>query len=771
MKKIKHLALAVAVYLFSYGLICAQQGDVVRLSVGPNFDIRKTAKEYLGNADLWPYIVRYNNYRSLSEIKTGANLSIPQKKVKNLFDKIELANNSIQDAVLIGAKILAEEHLTIAESAIKNALKQKADFEYDEADKSAGDAITSARKAYQQTKEIREKTIEAIISFKKGTVQKMFPSILKWQNAEIYENLKENDWARTLSLSVANITFYDLSQLKLNENSQAVIQNTRLDPLNNKTFTKVKLEKGDAYAILFNTPKKKFDLDIKGIRTKINSKYFWVEKTGSNAKIANYNGEIKIEAEDSAVVVAKNQGSVIPDGGLPSKPTNLLPAPEIVAPERLQIFKTQSVTFAWKEIKGAENYWLEIAFDRNFKKTFRLQKDIKDLTVKVDGFEGGVYYWRVCSVDNLELPGPYTELNSFVITIDNSKPFLSIETPENNFVTKESKVPIKGKTSPGCTVTANGKIISSETDGNFSGEINLTEGINQIVIQSVNPAGFKNSSTRNVYYEGDAPLIITDDKAGALNNTAYLTISANYLQLNLTTRALANIEIESKIGKWKRTAYADTLGKCAVTLNISDESEELSMNVLTKAGYSKEIRLIVKKDLSPPLVTLRQPSQNIVNTPTVLVNGSTNEKAEISINGIKVISDSQNNFSVNIYLKEGENNIEVKATDQAGNSNLLQKNIVLDDEAPILVSNEITLLDQKKNLYKILVKAEDVTSLKKTAEVEIQASGETRKEFLELNSSGKVYEGIFNFGAQGKPVIKKITLEDYLSNKKSYQVN
>jgi hypothetical protein len=771
MMKNKSLLFSALIYLFLSILVYAQKGDVISLSVDPNFDIREAAKEYLGNADLWPYIVKHNNYKSLSEIKPGTALLIPQKKVKNLFEKIEFANKSIQEAVLIGAKVLAEENLANAESSIKDALKQRSEFEYDEADKSAIDAIAFAKKAYQQTKDIREKTIEAIISFKKGTVQKMFPSVFKWQNAEIYENLKENDWARTLSLSMANITFQDLSQLKLNENSQAIIQSSRFDLLNNKTFTKVKLEKGDAYAILLNTPKKKFDLDIKGIKTKINSKYFWVEKTNSNSKIANYNGEIKIEAQDSAVVVAKNQGSVIPDGGLPSKPKNLLPPPQIVNPAMLQIFKNSSVTFEWKDVQGAESYWLEIAFDPSYKKTFQMKKNIKGLTVQVNGFEGGVYYWHVCSVDNLDLPGPYTESRAFVISIDKSKPFLSVETPEYNYVTKENKLIVKGKTNPGCTVTANQNNLSTGIDGYFSGELTLAEGINRIEIQSVNSAGIKNSTTRNVYYESDLPILILEDKVGELNETTNLITNKNYLPLNISTRALAKIEVQSIYREWKRIGYADSLGKCTITLNLAGESEEMLMSVSTPAGYSKKIKLIVKKDFTPPVITLKQPEQNTVNADKILVAGSINEKAEISINGFKVVPDAQNNFSLTLSLKRGENNIEIKTSDPAGNSYLLLSRIFLDDEAPVLVSNETVELDQKKNFYKVLVKAADATALKKTAEVEIQTVNGTRKELLELNSSGKVYEGIFNFGMQSKPVIKKITLEDYLSNKKSYQVN
>ena len=56
--------------------------------------------------------------------------------------------------------------------------------------------------------------------------------------------------SRTLSDSTAQVTFRDLSRLRLNPNSNAIIQRMRSDPLTGAETTKVSLVNGDFYALL-----------------------------------------------------------------------------------------------------------------------------------------------------------------------------------------------------------------------------------------------------------------------------------------------------------------------------------------------------------------------------------------------------------------------------------------------------------------------------------------------------------------------------------------
>jgi hypothetical protein len=96
---------------------------------------------------------------------------------------------------------------------------------------------------------------------------------------------------------------------------------------------------------------------------------------------------------------------------------------------------------------------------------------------------------------------------------------------------------------------------------------------------------------------------------------------------------------------------------------------------------------------------------------------------------------------------------------------------VLDNTAPKLISHKIQKDNANNFLYKITIKAEDVSPLRKTAEVELQISGFVQKEVLRFNEQQQIYEGFVSVGRDQAPVIKKIVLHDFLLNTETYQIS
>jgi len=231
-----------------------------------------------------------------------------------------------------------------------------------------------ANQAYKKTIEIRDKYADAIFSKIKGTVQKRKPNLQKWKDAILYDQLFELDLTRTLSSSFAEITFADLNQFRLNENSQAIILKSKINLLNNKTESAVKLEIGDTYYKLFKTPQKEFNLNIQGVKTKINSEYFWVDKQEAQTKVANFKGEISLEEQGSEVTLKENQGSTIAKGKAPNQPKNLLNPPVLILPESFSKIFENTVTLNWSSVENASEYWIEVANDSRFTSIFKFIK-------------------------------------------------------------------------------------------------------------------------------------------------------------------------------------------------------------------------------------------------------------------------------------------------------------------------------------------------------------------------------------------------------------
>jgi hypothetical protein len=758
------------VTLLTISMSFGQQKDPA-ITLEPAFNIRQIAFKYFGDADLWRVILKHNNVKDLSNLKEGSTITIPQNKVNQMLRSLENVNKSIQRAVDVGAKVLAAELLTDAESIYKKSLKQKELFEIESSTELAKQAIASADKAYKQTIEIRDKTIDAIVTFKKGTLQKRFSSALAWQSADLHENLRENDVARTLTLSMARITFHDLSQIKLNENSQAVIQRTRVDALTNKSSSKIKIEKGDAYAMLLNSPKKDFSLEIPGVKTKINSKYFWVEKGTSDTKLANYNGEITLEANNKTVVVQKNQGSVISQSGTPSDAKDLLPPPNIISPADMQNVLSFSQEFVWTAVNGAKSYWIEIGLDFNFKTMYDTRKNITETRTVFNNFQKGVYYWRVCSVDNSGLPGPYTDTRYFVVSPDNNKPFISVEFPPNNFSTKEKNLRVSGKTSFGNKMFINQNESETGLDGSFTFPFSLIEGKNDILIKATNNSTVESLIRRTVFYESNPRLIIINESGNEINDNSDISLGGISKKLILKTRALSSIEINAKNGSWRRIGYADTLGNCDLILPVITKKEPATIKIKSPAGYERFISINLIPSALKPEIILLGPAESVTNCKHISFTGYVKNGNALFLNDQKVELGGDNSFNFEKTLDNSLNIVELKAVNSDGDFSKLEKRIVLDNTAPKLISHKIQKDNANNFLYKITIKAEDVSPLRKTAEVELQISGFVQKEVLRFNEQQQIYEGFVSVGRDQAPVIKKIVLHDFLLNTETYQIS
>lgn len=767
LSRIKFIPL-ILLLIASGSLLKAQQAPEVAIIVGDNFDIRNISKLYFGDPDLWPFILKHNNKPALNALKQGEQIKIPVKKVNSMQEAIKKAESGYRDAVNLGARVLANDLLDEAGAYFSKALNYKKNLDSENAESSALESVKLYDKAYRKTKEIREKTIDAIISFKKGTVQKMYSNNLNWQNAEIYENLRENDWARTLALSMANITFQDLSQIKLNENSQAMIQQSRFDPIENKSDTKVKIEKGDAYAMLQSSPKKNFKLDIKGIKTTINSKYFWVEKNNSTAKVANYNGEIKIAVKDSSVTVKKNQGSVIPEGGYPGKPKNLLSSPAIIYPEDLATISKPEISFKWNKVRSADSYWLIVASDSRFKNLYGVYKNIKEDSFNFKGFQPGVYYWYVCSVDSSGLPGPYSTARGFVYSENKNKPFLSLESiPENLFV-KENKITIEGKTDSDSKITVNDSPDVALKDGKFSYTLPLKEGRNKLIVKGINPAGMQTVIERNIFLESNPEVRIEDVNYGLLKDNMEISVTGQTLNLSFIIRPYASLEVRSSDLGYSRTVYCDSLGKSSISIPVKKERANLLLYAETPAGYVKSINIKAVQTVKSLNIILVSPPVSGTNKDTVEFKGSAKGAVSVLVNGSNADLSREGLFRHKVKLSGHENRVIIKATDENGNTGVLEKKIVFDNSPPKFITKEISWNNQEKTSVKVTVKAEDLTELKKTCEVELVSEGAARKEILIYNEKSGVYEGVFPVSGRKIPAIKSIALGDYLMNNKTY---
>jgi cytoskeletal protein RodZ len=82
-----------------------------------------------------------------------------------------------------------------------------------------------------------------------------------------------------------------------------------------------------------------------------------------------------------------------------------------------------------------------------------------------------------------------------------SPPDLVIETPVSDVIVSERSIDIVGKTAPESVVQINGQAVSLETDGRFSEEVFLHEGLNEIIITTETRRSGQRAEIRNILYD------------------------------------------------------------------------------------------------------------------------------------------------------------------------------------------------------------------------------------------------------------------------------
>jgi len=104
-----------------------------------------------------------------------------------------------------------------------------------------------------------------------------------------------------------------------------------------------------------------------------------------------------------------------------------------------------------------------------------------------------------------------------------------------------------------------------------------------------------------------------------------------------------------------------TLGRNDILATATDENGNTSQ---------KSDKLIIYYDNTSPSLEINEPLDNVEyfgEENTITIKGKTEEEVTITVNERMVIVDSEGNFEYPLNLSEGENLIQVKAIDKAGN--------------------------------------------------------------------------------------------------------
>jgi LysM repeat protein len=746
--------------------------ETLTVTVREDQTLRDIAKEYLGNPNLWVDILRTNNLTSASDIKVGMSLKIPATALMRTNRALRDALSVIDKATMAGARLFAPDIITEAIEKRNQAIAKRNTGRYDLSYTLARESKVKAREALRICIANQNVPAEAIINYRKGSVQHRGPDVRIWNSASLNTILIEGERVRTLSESYAGILFRDESRLRLEENSLALIQKMRSNKLANTEDSSITLLEGDLSAFLGGSRKgDNFRLQIPDIETKIRSSHFWVSRDKKATRFSNYDGELEISTGDDSLVIRKNQGSVVGRKQKKLELQKLLPRTNLISPPTSADVLDGRLILEWEPVEGARSYWLEISNDKSFNRVVFSKKTLTSTRYVRQKAPQAVYYWRVAAVDRFGLPGTKSEVRMLKVLKDAIPPYLLIKAPPQDSVVRDGIITLVGESELGATVLVEGDALKLDPKGGFRAFVPLSLGLNAISVDARDNAGNVTRQKLTITYLPDTELGVFnfDGSMNQISPNHFVIQGKGFILVGKTVKD-SSIGLKSIQSPYKANTYADKSGFFHLSVPLSRPKEEFIFTRRIPSGQITEERLVVEIRARQPVIELTTPLPKVTTKKKFTLSGRVRYGTALRINGREVLL-IKGAFKKTVELKPGSNYIRLEARDAVKNVTIVEKELVLDQQAPSLQRVELSKKKVKGGeLLRIEVYAKDSSRMKRAAPYTVEVSSFVYDGFLILSRSKGVFVGNVRLpkNVSGTVKVTKVLLEDYYGNRKEY---
>ncbi len=274
------------------------------------------------------------------------------------------------------------------------------------------------------------------------------------------------------------------------------------------------------------------------------------------------------------------------------------------------------------------------------------------------------------SVIATDLAGNSERVDLTVIQ-DTVPPPLSVTEPSNGVWVNYPTVVVRGTSEVGATVSVAGQLAVVQSDGSFEVTVALVEGPNLINLSATDKAGNTVATQVTVNVDTILPYVFIESPVnGLLTNEATLLISG-------MTEPGANLTVNDV------SLSVQTDGSFSTTITLEPGQNEIRVNSTDLAGNTNSVQRSVTLDqISPPL-SVQDPVDGLMTgQPYVLVRGTTEQAATLTVNGQYFEVDVDGSFEGIIPLVDGDNVVTVRACDQAGNCVEVDRDVFVDTISP-----------------------------------------------------------------------------------------
>lgn len=751
----------------------ANEDDVIIITVEGGDSWRSIAEKYLGDANQWEYLIKFNGLKDQT-LKKGQKLRIPVGIVHQTRQQITTAQDAIEKAIDSGAQFFANESLIAAQDLLKQAQNAIQDGQYYTAQLFAVGAGQKADFAYELTQSQITKGVEAILSNYSGSVETRGEEDLSWKKGERNMKLYTNEKIRTFERSHADVIFLQGNMLRIEENSLAVVKELQLDVRRRKAKASVVLLEGDL-ALQLQGLSDNDDVEVitaTGVSITGISKEYAVDiaEEDKSTRVAVYDeGGIDVSSAGKTVRVGQFQGTRVGLNQQPEAPRDLLPAPLLSSPRHRGRLTQDKITFKWKEVPGAKWYNITVGKDPQMKNRVLHKKRIKTNQYQTQTLSDGTYYWQVQAVDFDDFEGIPSPAWEFAVYVNSTPPPLTILKPHSEQKLTTPEVVVEGKTESNTKITINQTHeFYSKSDGTFHYPIQLNEGKNQLTITVHGLGGLQTTQTLIVYRNTTPPKIqLNLSKQDITTNVKVFPING---QITPLTGETVRLTINEK------PVSIDTLHQFNTTIVLDEGKNEVLLIAENDIGQTDQKHLTITLDTTPPRLTLQQPNrQSPTNQKEINFKGTIEGAQTLTLNDDRILFANTNTFEKKVALQEGKNQLTFIATDVAGNETIYTETIVCDTQPPQLLSYAISPnVVNGGEMVELRVYVNDSGSgVQQTITYILKGDND----FTLSGVLPKFGDGIYQDQVRipnrvrGRIYFESIMVRDYLGNRKEYQVN
>ncbi|SEO03517.1 FecR protein [Salinihabitans flavidus] len=728
--------------------------------------LRGVVETHLRDPDLWPSVLKINDISSPADVVPGLVLRMPVQQVAIADASLAASLQAIQRATAEGARLFAPQQIGAAIETRESAVEQREEGAWRAVVDFAGLAVQHANDAYDIALAQRDRAAEAVVSDIKGQVEGRNPTESRWSDRALDDILVEFERLRTLSGSTTQVTFRDLSRLRLNPNSNATIQRMRSDPLTGNEVTKVSLTNGDFYALLNQlSDRSEFEVEVPGIDTRTKSADFWIKNDASGARFVNYDSreDFSISRDGEMIALGRNEGAVLSTEG--TQRAGVLSRPQQVAPVDGGVVYGNAAPLEWAPFEAAVAYWFEVATDPGFNTMIATEWEVRETRFAVGGLTPGRYHWRVAALDKLGLPGEWSAVRKFEVRIDDTPPFLMLMSPADGTISETGSIEVMGATEQDAVLRFNGQDVSLNSDGSFALEAALTRGENTLSFRAVDPAGNDSAAALAVIYRPAAEVEIALSDALAREGDVIVTRSA---ELSVTGTASAGpgapVVVRDEAGAEILRAKVGASGQIAFTVPVSETAQSFAIEVLSPGGgVEGSAGLTARRDWQPPELALDLPPPLATADPVLILEGDAGDAAALRLGDKAVPLDAGGRFRLEVPLEPGANAAELEARDVAGNAASLRVETLYDIDPPEILRAEATRPDGEGGPIEIVVEARDASGLRQAGRYALAIGGREVDGYLRCDSASGLCRDSLPAEAGDLRLIEVI-LEDYAGN-------